>query len=250
METEMMNFKPIHLDEMSNVKLMNRIDRKFWFHAAELQAILLSVMPFYKALKIGESSRLSYATTYFDTPDNILYRLHHNGKLNRIKIRRRTYLETDLSFLEIKFKTNKGRTIKRRMPTTLGEEIFTITEGEFIQANTSFMAEELIPGLTNAFSRTTLVSIEMNERCTIDTGIKFGWNLREKILSNLVVVEVKSAGRTRNSPLVQALHDHGIRESGFSKYCVGKMAVDPNVKHNAFKAKMRTIDKHILNRAS
>ncbi len=245
-----MNFEPVRLEEMSKVNLMNRIDRKFWFHAADLQAILLSIEPFYLALTIDNKNRLSYATTYFDTPDVAMYRQHHNGKLNRIKIRRRTYVDSGISFLEIKFKTNKGRTIKRRMPTTPVDEGFSLAEDEYIQANTPFMATELITGLTNSFSRMTLVSREMDERCTIDTGIQFGWNQREKILSNLVVVEVKSGGRTRNSSLVQALHDHGIRESGFSKYCVGKMAVDPNVKHNAFKSKMRNIDKRILNRVT
>ena len=43
--------------------------------------------------------------------------MHQNKKLNRYKIRQREYLISDISFFEIKFKSNKGRTIKKRIKT-------------------------------------------------------------------------------------------------------------------------------------
>ena len=44
-----------------------------------------------------------------------LYHDHHNGKLNRYKVRRRRYIDTDTEFLEVKLKNNKKRTIKSRI---------------------------------------------------------------------------------------------------------------------------------------
>lgn len=38
------------------------------------------------------------------------YHDHHNGKLNRFKIRQREYMDTKTSFLEVKFKNNQRRT--------------------------------------------------------------------------------------------------------------------------------------------
>lgn len=41
-----------------------------------------------------------------------MYRMHHCGKKVREKIRVRTYLDTNDTFLEIKNKNNHGRTKK------------------------------------------------------------------------------------------------------------------------------------------
>ena len=60
--------KPITLDEMSAVKLMNRIDTKYVVTEAQLCAILKRICESYYAQEV-EGNRLSpYSTVYYDTP--------------------------------------------------------------------------------------------------------------------------------------------------------------------------------------
>ena len=66
-------------------------------------------MPHYKCVEIENKRVSQYQTLYYDTKDMKLYNEHHNGHLNRYKIRHRTYVDSNLSFLEVKFKNNKGR---------------------------------------------------------------------------------------------------------------------------------------------
>jgi hypothetical protein len=94
-------FKPIRLSEMSQVKLMNRSDHKFWFSYELLHDMLRCIKNDYYILSINNQVLLPYKTTYYDTLKNDMYVAHHNGKLNRYKIRRRSYIINDISFLEV-----------------------------------------------------------------------------------------------------------------------------------------------------
>ncbi|WP_180327368.1 polyphosphate polymerase domain-containing protein [Labilibaculum manganireducens] len=228
---------------MEKVRLMNRTDRKFWFHSDYLPKLLQEVQHDYHLLCIEGKSLLSYSTAYFDTKNDRMFSAHHNGKLNRFKIRKRTYIDSGIHFLEIKFKNNKGRTIKKRIPCALDNSSFTSTESQFINSHTPFYTKELIPSLLNKFSRLTLVNKNLKERCTIDLDIEFEVANRIVTLDNLVVVEIKSDGKSNVSPLAQALRKNRIKTSGFSKYCIGRCITDPILKRNIFKEKIRTIEK-------
>ena len=103
-------FLPISLEEMDRVKLMDRTDTKFVFHISELSELLQSISQDYFILDMKGLRAHAYETLYLDTVDFDLFRNHHNGKLNRYKIRYRNYKESALAFFEIKFKNNKGRT--------------------------------------------------------------------------------------------------------------------------------------------
>ena len=238
-------FTPIQLEQMDQVKLMNRIDQKFWFHEEHLQRILQSVGHEYYVLDIEGENEFIYSSTYYDTPADRMYIKHHNGNLNRYKIRRRSYLSSVISFLEIKFKTNKGRTSKKRIQTTLNEHSFTKEERDFIEANTPYTTEDLSPSLINQFSRMTLVNRNFKERCTIDRDLQYtktgGWTK----LENLAIIEIKTDGRKSVSPLAHALREERIRAAGFSKYCMGRVLTDQELKRNGFKKKIRKIQKTI-----
>ena len=112
-------FSSVSLDEIDEVKLMNRIDRKYWFHISQLVPFLESTIPYYDILEINGQRLMKYETTYFDTEEDTMFLKHHNQKLNRHKIRQRKYLSTDSSFLEIKYKTNKRRTVKKGLKPIL-----------------------------------------------------------------------------------------------------------------------------------
>ncbi|MCL3779415.1 polyphosphate polymerase domain-containing protein [Prolixibacteraceae bacterium JC049] len=236
------NFAPIQLDEMDQVKLMNRIDTKYWFHKSNLPVLLPQVYPFYFVLNINGEVALPYATTYYDTDTNSMFTAHHNGKLNRYKIRRRSYVISGLSFLEVKFKNNKKRTIKKRISTLSSETEFSDIENSFIQSTTPFSKEDLSPSLVNNFSRITLVSKNFNERCTIDFMLSFKSKKTTITLDNLVIVEIKSNGKPSASPLAKTLRDQRIKASGFSKYCIGRTITEHSIKRNAFKHKVKMLE--------
>lgn len=237
-------FKGISLEEMDRVKLMNRTDRKFWFNIDLLEDLLRDIKDDYYALEIGGKRNLPYSTTYYDTPTNHMYLSHHRGKLNRFKIRRRNYVSTDSSFLEIKFKSNKGRTIKQRIPTTYTSPGFNATEDLFIGNKSPYQSDNLQSVLVNGFNRLMLVSKEMNERCTIDQELAFVSNGVEARLSQLVIVEVKSEGRAR-SKIIDAMGKRRIKSSGFSKYCMGRSITDNSLRNSLFRLKHRQIERHI-----
>ena len=156
-KTILSDFKPVSLEEIEEVKLMNRIDRKYWFHISKLNQILEFTLADYDVLEINGLRLMEYQTTYFDTPENTMYLKHHNRKLNRHKVRQRKYVSTNSSFLEIKLKTNKKRTIKKRIAADFERTDFSNTEMNFIKEKSMFQGDELYSSLNNKFNRITLI---------------------------------------------------------------------------------------------
>lgn len=232
------HFSPISLQEMDQVKLLNRIDKKFCLPSRELVNILYQIKNDYRMLNISGEYIQTYQTIYYDTERNEMYLSHHNGKLNRIKIRKRTYVNSQLTFLEVKYKTNKGRTIKKRLPTFNSSFVLNPIEQEFIHYHTPFRAHQIFAVMENRFKRLTLVSRSMDERCTVDTELQFHLPNRSGQLSDLAIIELKTNGRGSHSPLSQYLREHRVRETGFSKYCLGRALLDKNLKQNNFKEKL------------
>ncbi len=240
-------FNPVSLQEIDEVKLMNRIDRKYWFHSSKLLQILEKALPFYDILEINGQRLMVYQTTYFDTPENTMYLKHHNRKLNRHKVRQRNYQSTDSSFLEIKFKTNKKRTIKERIASDFEPNEFVQDEIEFINGNTPFDGKTLEPKLNNKFKRITLIHKDKLDRCTIDIGPVF-WNNNGKTRFNhLVIFELKRGRSLKSSPMVSMIRELKIRQRGLSKYCTGRAILEPELKQNLFKPRLRFINKEIIN---
>jgi hypothetical protein len=116
MEEIMLNdFRRISLEEMTGIRLMKRMDRKYVFRSALLGEFLSMVQNDYYVQETGFRTVFNYDTVYYDTSDYCMYTAHQNGKLNRLKVRTREYVDSNLCFLEVKKKNNKGRTNKRRI---------------------------------------------------------------------------------------------------------------------------------------
>ena len=111
-------YSPINLDEMEMVSLLNRKDTKFLMSTHQLLNSMRSLQDDYRILSINGKRLNHYRSLYFDTPDFRLYNMHVNGRADRYKVRSREYTDSQLSFLEVKHKTNKDRTIKDRLATT------------------------------------------------------------------------------------------------------------------------------------
>jgi len=236
-------FEPISLKEMDNVKLMNRTDTKFLFTTNQFEIIMNEVMNHYRILEVQGKRLNRYKTLYYDTIDKHLYTEHHNGKLNRYKIRHRTYVESDIGFLEVKFKNNKGRTIKTRVAEHDVPSAWTGESEIFLNKTLPFEPQTLIPMLWVNYSRYTLVHKTEPERLTLDLELEFVKNGVTKKLTGLVIAEVKQEKR-KVSPFLKMMKKYHIREGSISKYCLGIALTCNDVKKNNFKRKLLTL-KHI-----
>jgi hypothetical protein len=239
--------QPITLEEMDGISLMNRVDTKFLIHEDLLPELLERIKGDYRAQVVEGEQVCRYKTLYYDTVDVEMYKNHHNNKLNRQKVRARTYVESGISFLEVKRKDNKGRTTKDRIRIP-NEAVDDITKNEeslqFLSVSSTIPGTQIIPQLSNTFERMTLVNKGKTERLTIDAHIHFT-NLQTSIESdveNLVVVELKQDGQFP-SIFKSMLSDYKVLPKSFSKYALGSAITNPNLKRNQFKNKLRFIYK-------
>jgi len=240
---------PISLDEMQTVKLMNRVDSKYLLNKELLERLMLLAEPDFYVQTIDDQQLAPYKTLYFDTEDVAMYTMHHNKKLNRQKLRTRCYRSSQTTFCEIKNKLNTGRTKKKRV-VIRPEQYDCIFEDpevvQFIRKNLRFKIEDLQPHVENEFSRITLVNKEKTERITIDGDIHFvNHHTGNKAdISELVIIEVKQDGN-QASHFKNLLRELRIKPMRISKYCLGTLLTNPQVKYNRFKQKIRYINKLI-----
>ena len=95
-------FRPITLEEMDSVKLMNRIDTKYVTSEAVLQDVLRDAAEAGYRVLVTENSRVNpYDSLYYDTPALKMFADHHNRRLTRQKVRTRTYVTSGITFLEL-----------------------------------------------------------------------------------------------------------------------------------------------------
>lgn len=238
--------QPITLDEMSSIRLMNRIDTKFVCNKRQLTELLGRVLQKYYVQQIGADRISPYRTTYFDTPLYTQYMQHHNRRAGRTKVRVRTYLSSgDLTFLEVKKKNNHGRTKKKRIQVPSLEQA-TATPGaaELVEENTGLPLSDMHAIVQNFFDRITLVNYGKTERLTIDMNVRFhNYETRsDRDTGQLVIIELKRDGNIY-SPITNILRDLHIPPTGFSKCCIGMALTDPELKQNNFKQKLRMLRK-------
>lgn len=166
----------LDLDRIAAVRLMNRVDTKYLVDERRCMELLELAADQYYVQIIDDCRACRYATLYYDTPQWDMYHLHHNRRLTRQKIRTRTYVETGVTYLEIKSKSNKGRTHKRRM--ALDRSLFAAAAtdtaaADFLRREARYAPETLSPSLATRFVRVTLVNHAMTERLTIDFDLHF-----------------------------------------------------------------------------
>ncbi len=243
-------FSPISLDEMDSVKLMRRTDTKFVFNIRLLPEILTFASDKYFILEINDIREQKYETTYFDTLGYSMYTSHHNGKLNRHKVRIRKYLSSDQEFLEVKRKNNRSETIKTRIECISESEVEKpLLNFKFLQKYIPYNPNTLHPKLENNFIRLTLVSKQFNERITIDYNLSFKDLSNNKNISadSLCIAEIKRNKDQKQSSFLNKLTQMKISSSGFSKYCYGLAIMSTDVKTNLFKQKIQKLEKIITN---
>ena len=240
------SFDTISLDEMSSIRLMNRIDSKYLANEEQLARLLTLAKSDYMVQSINGVRQSEYSTQYLDDMFNTMYLNHHNGRLTRQKVRIRTYVDTGDNFFEVKLKNNHGRTKKKRIHLTGADTYVQDGAAEFLEepGMLSIPLSDLRPKVANHFKRMTLVNNGKTERLTIDRQLSFHNNETglDRNMDNLVVIEVKRDGNTY-SPIQDLLRELRIFPSGFSKYCIGMALTTPGIKRNMFNERIRKIEK-------
>ena len=242
---KLQEFQPVTLNELDDLRLMVRQDRKFIFHFSQLHKILDAVKESYKVLEIEGLRSQYYTTSYFDTPHFDLYLMHHRGKLNRQKIRMRNYNSGGASFLEVKRKSNLGVTNKSRVAVKSIPAKVLNDEETFLTKFTPFKGDQLVNSLNNEFNRITLVNFISKERITLDYGIKLNRAGEDEWigLDGICIAEIKRAGNFYKSLFAKTLKVNRIYPMRFSKYCYGVAKLVDSVPKNRFKEKFKKVDK-------
>ncbi|MGL1890504.1 MAG: polyphosphate polymerase domain-containing protein [Spirochaetaceae bacterium] len=241
MNTLLNNFESINLKNMDTVKLMNRKECKYTVSSNSLLTVLNSVLDEYFILEIEGIKIMPYSSVYYDMPDFGLYTSHQNGKQNRYKVRSRTYGLTGQQFLELKFKNNKKRTIKRRVETTGQDSL--LDNMDFLNKHLPFSTEGLEEKIEVKYNRITLVDKSMTERVTVDFNLSYSSGNYDSAHEGLAIIEVKFEGDKRDSKMINKLQEYRIKPLSFSKYCLGISSHYSEVKQNNMNIKIREINK-------
>ena len=256
--TEILNrYEPITLEQMKDIRLMNRIDTKFVTTEPVLRRLLAMACDDYYVQETDGLRISPYYTLYFDTPDCAMYNRHQVGHLSRQKIRIRSYVSAGLNFLEVKTKNNHGRTKKKRVAMEQFDALHPqhdiqfhrqdenfINYDEFLRSCLGYDPESLVEQIENRFDRITLVNKGKTERLTIDTHLRFN-NIAtggQRDMGNIVIIELKRDGN-QPSPILRRLLELRIHPHGFSKYCIGSALTNDSLRRNRIKPRLHSIEK-------
>ena len=237
--------------------LLTRVDRKYLLpvHAAQ---DLVHALGDAQVLQIGRRRSFAYASTYFDTPDLDSYYLAARGRRRRFKVRTRSYLDSGLTFLEVKTRGGRHTTLKSRteydrtdLLTEPGRRFVAeclATSGACPQARADEVADTLMPALSTTYERTTLHLPEESARLTLDTRLAWiglpprgapavgrtGSAGRRRIpvraAGALAIVETKTPAAP--SAADRWLWAAGHRPAVISKYATGMALLHPELPAN------------------
>ncbi len=230
--------------QLAAAPLMNRVDTKYLLTKDVLGRLVEGLPNHYSILETEGTRWFTYDTVYYDTPERHLYAAHHNGKLNRYKVRTRHYRDAGLTFLEVKHKNNQRRTIKHRIPLDNeleladGKPLYSEAIERFLAHTAGLSAAGMLPTLFVQYRRATLMNQCAEERITVDVDLRFRClQTGEAIaLPHYALVEAKCASKQASSEMAHRLKCLGIHATKFSKYCVGSALLHRDcLKTNRFK---------------
>lgn len=230
-------FQPHSLFDQNTAALMDRIDSKFLLPMNLFTPLMQSIAKDYTILNAHGRRLFNYQTTYFDNEKRQFYLDHHNGKLNRYKVRFRRYVESDMGYMEIKFKNNQKRTIKRRIPMNCISPD-QVGAQDFVERTLGYSVK-LEPVLLVNYQRITLLNKHDVERITLDLNLSFHnpINGEQSIQNKTFIVEIKQERKPIQSSCRKLIKSLQHREIDFSKYCIGSALTEIE---NSKKQKLKT----------
>lgn len=237
-------FQRTNLREMESVLLMDRVDIKYAFPHTKLEALLPLLKDHYKVLDVNGKLLSRYDSLYFDDEQFTSYNDHHRSRPNRFKVRYRKYVDSGMSFLEVKHR-RKGRTNKLRIPSSDFHEEIPSDQMDFIEKTMGSSGIQLAPKVYSSYTRITLVGKEHEERLTLDIGLSYRWEEKNQRVDDLVIAELKQHKVSRYSPFARLMKSEQVRPFRLSKYCIGVILLYGTnaIKYNRFKKKLLKIEK-------
>lgn len=110
---------PIGLDELNAVAgLLTRVDRKYLVPSTIAQDLLEHLEAEARVLTIDGATASRYASTYFNTPALDSYFQATRKRRLRFKVRTRSYLDSGLTFLEVKTRGRAEPPSRRASPAS------------------------------------------------------------------------------------------------------------------------------------
>ena len=259
---------PTTLEDLNSAaSLLTRVDRKYLVASSAAQNVVDALTRRALVLDIDGRRSFSYASTYFDTPGLDSYLQAARKRRHRFKIRTRSYLDSGLTFLEVKTRGPRGATIKQRLDYRAADADRLTEEGiDFVveclapltgsAQEARRTAQSLRPVMATTYRRTTLHLPDDDARATIDTDLAWtalaprsgassgsssttgAGRTRPTVVGRgasraagpFAVVETKNPAR--HSPTDRYLWAAGHRPSRISKYATGMAALHPELPAN------------------
>lgn len=239
METTPYTWAPISLkDLVAQAEFLTRTDRKYVVPTHDASQILAELPESTRILTINGTTRFTYESTYFDTEDDQSYRDTALKRRRRFKVRTRSYVDTETTFLEVKTKSGRGSTLKERIPGHANMNLNSPKAQQFLcetlekQGINPEVAAELSPTLQCRYKRMTLL-LPDGARATIDTDLECE-DLRNRghyiALPHITIIETKTDG-TR-SVLDTALWRSKYRPTSVSKFATSLAALRRELSSN------------------
>ncbi|MFK0007910.1 polyphosphate polymerase domain-containing protein [Paenarthrobacter sp. NPDC090520] len=235
----------VGLEELTTeAALLTRVDRKYLVPSASARRIFAGFTTEARVLEMDGSRTFAYDSVYFDTPELDSYMMAAHGRRRRFKVRTRTYVDSAVSFLEVKTEGARKATVKERIPyepcdrDRLTDEGLAYVNETLAAAIGDVEFGPMEPVLSTAYHRTTLYLPDSGSRATIDTDVT--WQRPDGqpwVLDNAVVVETKSGSAP--GPLDRHLWAHGVRPCRISKFATGMAALHPELPANRWNQTLR-----------
>lgn len=227
----------IGLEELNaTAALQTRIDRKYLVPTEKFTQLFNGFQAPMHVLDSNGLRIFPYDSVYFDTPGLDSFFLAAHGRRRRYKIRTRSYLDSGVSFLEVKTEGSRSATVKERIPYDPAHRSIITAEGAQYIAETLRNTGQkppigLAPVLETVYGRITLYLPASNSRATVDLDV--AWSLPGRpplIMTDQVVVETKSGSAP--GQLDKYLWHNGVRPSRISKFATGMATLMPQLPGN------------------
>jgi hypothetical protein len=236
----------IGLEELNAAAaLQTRVDRKYVVPAGQARQILATFKADVRVLEMDGTRSFAYDSVYFDTPQLDSYLLAARGRRRRYKIRTRTYVDSAVSFLEVKTEGGREATVKERIPYSIADRDRMTAEGlDYVNETLAaaigdIPAGPLGPMIGTCYERTTLYLPGSGSRATLDSAVTWQRPRRRAwLLEGAVVLETKSGSAA--GPLDRHLWANGIRPSRISKFATGMAALCPELPANRWHRTLRS----------
>lgn len=246
-DTRVADFDSIGLQELnSKAEMLTRIDNKYIMPGEKLKQAIDSFGDLFDVLDIDGRRAFSYSTVYFDDEERRGYYDHHQRKRKRCKARIRTYVDSDLHFLEVKLNDRRSTTLKKRLRIEKPLKFLDATCLDFIDACNREVYDEpfrkTIRGVIHIqYERYTLVAKTGGERMTIDCRMSFtGDKSSCTPPEDCFIVETKSErGNGIADKIFRSLHVQPTKR--VSKYCIALAATGQVLRHNGFLPALRRL---------